>query len=151
MKEADNVANESLGTMEEFFARVKAKAEAGDTKEFEDSQMVMKKYIQREGLPVAGDEMRDTNLAHLDGTEFKLSEKVKPGRPLVLNFGSYVPRSSLRLPAAPSLSHGLLTRAPSAYGILNRLPAAGVPDRRSACTLSFWTSCTRSTVTAWTS
>ena len=73
-----------LGTHDEFMSRMQDNAEEAPL-----AAASIAKYIQRDGLPQVGDAFRDAIVMSLDGTtQLQLSSLMKPGRPLVLNFGS---------------------------------------------------------------
>ena len=73
-----------LGTRDEFFQRMQSEPEEAAL-----SQVSIKKYMQQpEGLPEVGSAFRDADVVGLDGTPTTLSAMARPGRPLLLNFGS---------------------------------------------------------------
>ena len=76
--------NEVLGTREGFMGRLR-----GNRDDSPLANASIAKYMQSKGLPRVGDTLRDVIVAALDGTtRLPLSSLLKPGRPLVLNFGS---------------------------------------------------------------
>ena len=81
----DSISDRVLGTREAFFKRVMGGQGSAEQQLMKQS---VAKYMQRTGLPEVGAAQQEITFTTLDGASGKLSDRTRPGRPLVLNFGS---------------------------------------------------------------
>ena len=89
------ITDETVGTLVEFMERMQA-AEGDDGDAMDDkigsiaaAKHSMSKYVKTSGLPLVGEPFRDCSFVSLDGKRtVSLAALARPGRPLVMNFGS---------------------------------------------------------------